>query len=163
MTELLSVERLRALLHYEPDTGALTWLVKPNKRLAAGHPAGCRVPEGYRIVTAEGCRTYAHRIAWALTYGAWPKGEIDHIDGDPSNDRISNLRDVTHRTNAQNVRRSFCGRDGLLGTSKRSDGRVLALIWHEGKQRYLGTFYTEQDAHVAYVTAKRQLHEGCTL
>jgi hypothetical protein len=97
--------------------------------------------------------------------GEWPQGEVDHINGVPSDNRWSNLRDVGRTKNAQNIRKPKSnGQSGFLGVSHRKDtGRYQAFITVERKRKTLGCYATAEAAHAAYLEAKRQLHEGNTL
>ena len=106
----------------------------------------------------------AHRLAWLYVHGAWPTGQIDHINGDRGDNRISNLRDVTPALNTQNQRRAARSNksSGLLGVTA-NRGRWLAQISIGGKSRNLGRYATPEEAHAVYVAAKRVLHAGCTL
>lgn len=90
---------LRKSLSYDPSSGLLTWL--PGTRFA-GRTAGYTTKRGHLIITRTGVTFLAHRVAWFLYYGNWPSKGIDHIDGDPSNNRIENLRDVGQSDNNRN-------------------------------------------------------------
>jgi hypothetical protein len=172
-----SPEVLRALLSYDPEEGSFTWKPRPlglfpddrsgliwNTRFA-GKKAGCFKGTGQLVIGIFGCLTYAHRIAWAIQTGAWPSGDIDHIDGDPSNNRFANLRDVSRSVNLQNQRRAHVQNEtGLLGVSPcKKSGRFYARIVVSGRQRNLGLSDTPEAAHAAYIKAKRELHAGGTL
>jgi hypothetical protein len=99
---LPSLETLREVLAYDPDTGALTWLVS-HRRVRMGSPAGCLSEKGYVRVVLGSRSLRAHRIAWMLHYGEDP-GEllIDHINRNRSDNRISNLRLVDAKGNQAN-------------------------------------------------------------
>jgi hypothetical protein len=106
----------------------------------------------------------AHRLAWCIAYGEWPSLEIDHINGDAGDNRLCNLRNVDRATNAQNKRRAQCtNKSGIQGVETHAVGRLSASVWVGGKRVYLGRFDTAEEAHAAYVAAKRRLHQGCTL
>jgi hypothetical protein len=160
----ISAEQLRALLTYDPLTGEFRWLKR-----GAGRPvdriAGGLAPTGYRRIRIHGIEYLAHRLAWVYVTGSWPIHSIDHIDGDPANNAIANLRDVPHRVNLQNRRSaSTHSRTGLLGASlDRRSGRYASFIRLGDKQTCLGLFDTATEAHEAYVSAKRIHHEGNTL
>jgi len=161
--EQLSAEQLRARLIYDPDTGEFRWRVKPNKNIAAGAPAGCRREGDYHRICVFGRLRLAHRLAWLYVHGESPAHEIDHINGNRADNRIANLRDVPHRVNTQNQRKAAANNKSscLLGVTS-SGSRHRAFIW-AGRQIYLGTFHSAEEAHAAYLAAKRQFHEGCTL
>lgn len=161
-----SVPRARVieLLEYVPSTGEFKWLRNGRgKYMRQGAPAGRVSKDGYLVTTVDGHLCMAHRLAWLVATGAWPTGEIDHIDGDKLNNRISNLRDVSRQVNQQNARRVRAdSKVGVQGVAM-CRGRPTANVWVDGKRRYIGTFKTVEQAHQAYIAAKRQHHEGCTL
>ena len=150
---------VRRLYSYDPSTGLLTW----RHGARAGGIPGTKRKGGYIQMNLAGRKYRAHRLIWLYVTGEWPKGEIDHINGDPADNRILNLRDVPNVINQQNRRRALAGnRAGLLGVTARKVG-YKASIWADGKDYYLGMFQSADEAHAAYVGAKRQLHAGCTL
>ena len=151
---------IRERISYDPDSGVLT-------RISTGKAISCVGHCGYIQVRIWPKRFFAHRVAWFLHFGQWPSGLIDHINGDPLDNRIANLRVVDSRTNNQNLRRARKNnQSGLLGARLRKRGGAkpyFAAITHEGNWIYLGAFATAQEAHEAYLVAKRRLHEGCTI
>lgn len=160
-----SIDRLKELLSYDEASGQLAWLVPRGVNVKAGDVAGTD-HQGYVRVKVDGRLLLAHRIAWALSYGCWPDEEIDHIDGVKSNNRITNLRLVSREANMQNQRVAPASNRscGLIGaTWLKRIGRWGSQICVAGRKRHLGVFDTAEAAHAAYVEAKRQLHEGCTL
>lgn len=159
-----SIDRLRQVLSYCPVTGHLHWRVTMGTRARAGQRAGSLSAQGYLVVGLDGLRNlFAHRIAWAIHHGRWPAGEIDHIDGDRTDNRMANLRDVATHENHQNMRKARSdNKVGILGVS-RHKGRFRAQIQAQGKKRWLGEFDTAEAAHEAYLAAKRQLHSHGTL
>jgi hypothetical protein len=162
-TANLTAARLRELLHYDPATGVFTWKVKTSIRVMVGQVAGARHKLGYIVVGIEGAKCYAHRLAWLHATGSWPTGSIDHIDGDVSNNKLENLRDVPQAINMQNYKTAR--RDsttGLLGVWAKRD-KWAASIRLSGKTVHLGSFATQKEAHQAYLLAKRRLHQGCTI
>lgn len=126
---------------------------------------GAKNNNGYIVLFIGGKDVYAHRFAWAYYYGELPTGFIDHINGDRADNRICNLRDVSHSQNMQNQRHPLSNnKTGFLGVSfHRSTNKYQAQIKAGGKRIHLGTFLIPEDAHKAYVTAKRELHAGCTI
>lgn len=160
----ISPERLRELIRYEPETGR--FFRKTHTRVSKpGDETGLRREKGYPSVSVDGVKYYAHRLAWLYVYGVWPSGVIDHINGDRSDNRICNLRDVAHAENIQNVwaPTKKHGPGSHLGVhySKRIN-RWIAQIRVSGKTRHVGCFVNEQEAAAAYLEAKRQLHKGFT-
>ncbi len=166
----LTAERARELFDYDPDTGALKWKTENLKSRQGGKvrstgnlEAGCKHNCGYVSIGVDMRKYLAHRVIWLLTYGKWPAGQIDHINGNRLDNRIVNLRDVAHKTNAQNRRKAIpTSQSKLIGVSRNSD-RWKATIMADRTDYYLGTYDTKEEAHLAYVMAKRLLHEGCTI
>lgn len=163
----LTAERARELLHYDSATGILRWRVRPWKRsrAKAGDEAGYRRRDGYIRVGIDGVSYYGHRIALLISTGVWPSEVIDHIDGNPTNNRLANLRDVTATVNAQNLKGPRANNKvGLLGASyHKQSGLWHARIRVDGRCSSLGYFQTPDLAAAAYLAAKRQLHSGNTL
>lgn len=158
----MRVEHLASLLKYNPQTGALQWLVSRGKA-RAGDVVTVADDRGYVVVGVDKKRYYAHRLAWMLMTGSEPTGVVDHIDGDRGNNRWSNLRDVPIKLNAQNRHvPSKRSRTQVLGV-RAFGGKYRAALSLNGKQAHLGTFETVALAQAAYLEAKRQFHEGCTL
>jgi hypothetical protein len=160
----LTIERAAAVLSYEPETGLFRWKVKVRFSVP-GEVAGRIKDNGYVAISVDGDVYYAHRLAWLFSYGGWPGALIDHIDGDKTNNRIANLREVTKQVNAQNLKGPHVGNEtGFLGvTPDKKAGGFKAIISHGGRRHWIGRFATPEEAHAAYVQKKRELHEGCTL
>ncbi len=162
--QILTAEQARQVLHYCPDTGAFRWKVAPNGRITVGQIAGAKSRKYIDIKI--GRKSYkAHRVAWLMHYGAWPEAEmIDHINGNPIDNRICNLRQASRSLNMQNRRgpAKSC-KTGLLGVTETPYGRYRADLRLSGKHFYLGAYTTPELAHAAYVEAKRRLHAGCTI
>jgi hypothetical protein len=150
---------LRANLSYDAESGALTWLRKASYRVNVGDVAGVvHRATGYILVGLLGGRYYAHRLAWLHSYGEWPCGLLDHINGDKVDNRICNLRQVSYSENAQNTRTPHAdNRCATLGVC-RSQGKYMARIKLNGVVTNLGRFDTLAEASQAYVTAKMQIH-----
>lgn len=163
----LTAEEARRRVAYDPETGKLTWKVLRNT-LRIGEEARCLDVAGYVQVNICGTLVKGHRLAWLIHYGEWPADHIDHINGVRNDNRITNLRCVSGTVNTQNKRNGSCkNNSGYLGVymapRMSPQKRFLAKIMQGGKQYHLGGFPTAEAAHAAYVAAKRQLHEGCTL
>ena len=131
-----------------------------------GDVAGSMKQNGYVNTAMFGVTYPTHRLVWLYVTGKWPSLTIDHRDTNRSNNRFWNLRDVTQQVNAQNQRRAMStNRSGLLGAHwDESIGKFKPRIRRpDGKYQYLGVFATAELAHLAYVAAKRLIHEGSTL
>lgn len=164
LPDLEDIARLLAEICYEPETGVFTrksrsWNSMPGRVL------GSVDRSGYARVHFHGTRFLAHRLAWFFVYGAWPSGEIDHINGVKSDNRVANLRDVSSTTNKQNQRKALKNnRTGYLGVFfQKANGLYCAQIKVNHKSRHLGYFKDPETASAAYLMAKRAIHEGCTL
>ncbi len=155
------IERLRQLLAYNPDTGALTWLPSDTMRAArntrfADRPALTgRHRQGYLQGRVEGVSVYAHRVAWAMHYGRWPEGQIDHVNHDTSDNRISNLRLVDKSTNARNLPKLRSNTSGQTGVYwNRRSSKWSAMIRVNRELLGLGYFTDKQDAIAARQAAE---------
>lgn len=158
-----SAQQLREVLDYDPLTGWFKWRVRPNRRIKVGDAAGSKACGGYVSVRVFGRLKQAHRLAWLYTYGEWPNGQIDHIDGNRANNAIANLRDVSQSVNQQNRRRaSRSNTHGFFGASLQGS-RWKAQIMVNGQNIHLGYYDTPGLARAAYIAAKRVMHAGCTI
>ncbi len=160
----LTPARLRELLCYSPESGEFRWRISDRNR-KAGALAGSPNERSRRVYISIDNRHYrAHRLAWLYVHGRWPEHVIDHINGDWSDNRIANLRDVPQAVNLQNLRGAKGKtRSGLLGVQANGRGQWCSLIQVAGVRHYLGNFYSAEEAHEAYLEAKRELHAGNTL
>ena len=161
------------MLSYSPDNGNLVWRERPanmfrdpkqanawNGRFAGKH-AGRLHPKGYIHIGVAHKVYQAHHLAWAIYYGEHvPSGmQIDHINCDPADNRISNLRLATSAQNKCNRRAQKNKTSQYKGVSfVKSSGRWAAYIKWDGNQKNLGTFSTEEEAYAAYCDAAKKLH-----
>lgn len=154
---MVTVDRLRQVLNYNPETGVFIWKIPTGKRTKVGSVAGSIRKDGYRPIKVDGHRYLAHRLAWLYQTGEWPTDVIDHINGDPSDNRIANLREASRFQNQQNQGVRKNNTSGFKGVSL-SRGRWCAEIRVHGKKKSLGSFDTPEEAHAAYCTAAEQFH-----
>lgn len=157
---MLTAERLREVVDYDRLTGVMTW----RKTGKSKKQAGCKRKDGYVVIRIDGVLYYRHRLAWLHVFGIEPTYTIDHINGVKGDDRFDNLRDVPIAINSQNQRNASSTNksSGLLGVQKNHNG-WQGHITVNRKRHLLGTFKTPEEAHQAYIVAKRRLHEGCTI
>jgi len=157
--EVLTVERLRAVLDYDPASGVFRWRVDTGKKRLAGTVAGCSTKTGHAVIGIDGRLYLAHRLAWMWVNGQWPAEEIDHRNGDPSDNRITNLREASHAQNMRNSSIRSHNTTGFKGVHfyKRT-GAWTAKVTAGGRQHFLGYFRSAQDAHAAYVAAAVRVH-----
>jgi hypothetical protein len=155
------------LMRYDPETGKLYWLERPrvffksdkdhkrwNTRYA-GNEAFSPNNNGYLDGMIFRRMYRAHQVAWALHYGEWPKDQIDHINGDRSDNRITNLRVVSRSENCRNTKLRSNSKTGVLGVYRHKH-RWRATIY-DGGSRHIGLFDTFEDAVAARKAAEREL------
>jgi hypothetical protein len=120
---------------------------------------------GYVVVGALKQHFYAHRLAWLYMMGRWPEGQIDHINGDRADNRFCNLREVSDGINKQNRHAAQADNEcGFLGVHwNKQAQRWQAELKTNGRKTYICRFDTPEQAHAAYVAAKRIAHPGNTL
>lgn len=168
----VSLELIRNRVSYNPDTGEFIWkpcgqewfLSHHGWKVWHGKFAGKPVAKqnrGYTIISisVDGVTRYcmAHRAAWAMVHGAWPEAEIDHINGDRSDNRIANLRLVTHQQNQWNKGVRGDNATGFNGVHVHSqNGNYVAQITLQGRTKHLGVFDTAEAASAAYQSAARK-------
>lgn len=152
-----SLTTLKDRLNYDPNTGAFTWRSLPKKATPhIGDVAGHAVPDGHLRIGLDGIYYMAHRLAWQFVHGDIPDLEIDHINGDPGDNRIANLRLATRAENGSN--RTLVqsnNKTGLKGVCLKC-GKYRAQIKVRGKTIHLGTFEDPLAAYEVYATAAVQ-------
>jgi hypothetical protein len=177
MSKPIPVEFLRECFRLDAEAGKLYWTERPAEHFTnttsgrhrflfharfVGAEAGRINNNGYWVVTLHYQRreykVLVHRIIWALAYGEWPKQFIDHINRVRTDNRLTNLRDVSHAVNMSNTSRtSVSKRAGLpVGVYLRGK-RFAAQKAVRGRSVYLGVFDTPQQAHEAFLSAESAL------
>jgi hypothetical protein len=153
------IDAILDALQYDPDEGIFRWR-RTRKKCPAGKIAGSVRKDGYTAIFVDGKRHYAHRLAFVFMTGEWPATGVDHIDGDPANNRWANLRSATPQQNMWNKRAQSNSTTGLKGVHRHSQtGDFYATIKVDGKHVYLGTYKQPAEAHAAYVEAAK-VHFG---
>lgn len=152
----MNQQRLRQRLHYNPDTGIFTWNESHGAR-KVGSVAGSQNSLGYICIGVAKSRHKAHRLAWLYMTGEWPPELIDHIDGDPTNNRWNNLRCATRAQNAMNTKLRSNNNTGYKGVSQKH-GKYLASVAADGANTHLGTFDTAEEAYVVACATREQRH-----
>lgn len=160
---MLTQARLKEVFDYNPETGMFTRILAISRKSKVGDIIRTTNKHGYIVLRLDKELHFCHRLAWLYVYGEYPKSNIDHINGNPSDNRIANLRDVSQKVNAQNIRKPHCdNKTGFAGVCK-DKKKFNARIYHNGKTVNLGSFSTPEEANEAYIKAKRSFHFGCTI
>ena len=144
---MLTQEELKSLVSYDQTTGLFSWLKKKPQGRYNQH-LGWITDKGYVEICIAQKRLKAHRWAWFYVYGELPK-QIDHINGDKTDNRLCNLRVVTNKQNHENRGAQNNNTSGFKGvTSFKNKWR--AQITHNRKNHHIGLFDTPEKAHAAY-------------
>lgn len=145
------------MFEYDAETGRLVWRINTGKKRMIGKVAGATRSDGYQRVGINKKDYYCHHIVWAICTGSWPTQYVDHIDGNPSNNRIKNLRECTQSQNIANSKRreSISGFKGV-GVDPNNPLRWVAHITVNYKCHFLGSYRTPQLAHAAYIKAAKE-------
>jgi len=145
-----SIDRVRELFTYEPETGDFFWTDKCAKNVKPGGLAGYRDKCGYWGITIDSVIYKAHRVAWAYVHGEWPSLDIDHIDGQRGNNSIKNLRLATNHQNQANRKATF-GKSIYKGVCFHKEHKKwMAQLKKNGETEFIGYFTSEEDAAIAY-------------
>lgn len=156
MSDITAAE-VRELLDYEPDTGIFTWKVSRG-RSPVGAPAGTKHSRGYVVIKINKKDYLAHKLVWLIHTGKMPTSEIDHINGITSDNRFSNLRDVSHRENLRNTSLHRSNKSGCCGVRfLAARGHWIAEITNFNSAIYLGSFKSMDEAKQARKTAEALL------
>jgi HNH endonuclease len=164
LCSLPTIEQVRAILDYDPETGLFTWKARPEARKSwnTRHPgmvAGANQSFGYVQIRINGRLTTAQRLAWFVTHGVWPPDDLDHINGKRDDNRIANLRPATRTQNTWNAVMRKDSTNGQKGIHKAHRGSGwIARIQVDGERRYLGTFPTIEAARAVYIAAAEEFH-----
>ena len=142
----MTQQRLKELLHYDKNTGVFTRRIQTSNRIKVGDVAGTPHIGGYINITLDSKKRYAHRLAWLYEYGEMPK-QIDHINHNKTDNRISNLRNVNQQDNARNMPISRRNKSGFIGVTWNKSGKVwISHIVINGVQKHLGRFKCKREA-----------------
>lgn len=149
------LSELKKQIEYSPSTGEFRWLVGKT-RAPKGALAGFDC-HGYTRIKIKQQTYSAHRLAWLFHYGVWPKKQLDHINGDRADNRVSNLREASNWQNGANRAVQSRSRTGFKGVV-RMGNRFRAKCKVDKAEHYLGTFDTPEEASKAYVQFARKHH-----
>jgi hypothetical protein len=149
---------VREVFDYLPD-GSFARKIATSRSTRAGQTvAGTLLDNGYRRMTLNGRRVLAHRMVWFWHHGTWPQ-RIDHINGNPSDNRIENLRECTHAQNMWNAkaRAGMTGVKGVLWVENKRKYRVRLRV--NGKRLSFGYFHSLDEAREAITAAREHYHK----
>lgn len=159
---MITHERAKDLLDYDPETGTLLWKPRGARKFDgrfAGKQAGTRKTDGYIQVMVDGHFDYAHRLIWLICTGNYPDRMIDHANGDASDNRWVNLRVADYAQNGWNTGISKRNKTGFKGVCFDSrSNKYAAYICHRNKRMSLGLYNNPEEAHAAYCRASEKLH-----
>lgn len=151
---MLTQDRIKNLIYYNASTGEVSWTDEyASKRRKPG--SVYYLNNGYGRVSIEGKHYYLHRLVWCYHYGAFPSEQIDHIDGNKLNNRIENLREVTHADNQKNRNMIKTNKTGIMGVSKIASG-YRAYITVDDRQVHLGHYIDFFEACCARKSAENK-------
>jgi hypothetical protein len=150
----IPIDRLRALIRLDQESGRLYWLVDKSQASRTGDEALTFTDSaGYRKGIIDGVCLKAHRVVYALSRGGWPSGEVDHRNGVRSDNRPGNLRDVDKSTNQRNASRRTDNKSGVAGVSWRRQSNAWMV---RVRNKHIGLYDTFDAACTARLEAERQ-------
>lgn len=144
-------KQLLEYLSYNPETGLFTWLKQKSSSIKIGNVAGYKDKLGYVQIKFNSKSYLAHRLAWFYVYKQFPIKDLDHINRNPTDNRLSNLREVSKAENSHNT-----DNKGYWLHKEPNIWRSRIIV--NTKLIYLGLFKTEEEAREAYIKAKREYH-----
>lgn len=155
---MLTQAELKARLQYEAESGLFHYS-RPTKGRTLGAVAGTVRDDGYVTIIIAGRPYAAARLAWLYVHGSWPPDEIDHIDRDPSNNRITNLRSATRSQNNCNHKVRSDSKTGIKGVHlHKKSGLLQVVVRYNGKRHSVGYYKNKEEAASAYQEAAAKIH-----
>jgi hypothetical protein len=154
--EILSQEYLKSILDYDLETGIFTWKVNKSQRTKIGDVAGW-LYNGYREIEINDKKYKSHRLAWLYVNGEMPKNLIDHIDGNRSNNKISNLREATYQENNENYKTPKTNKSGVKNVSwYKNLGKWVVSISIRKTKKTIGYFDDLEFAELVAIEARNK-------
>ena len=148
---MLTQERLKDLLHYNPDNGHFTWIKTTSPRVKVGAVADIAISHGYKYIGIDKQKYRVHRLAWLYMCGKFPEYYVDHIDGNPLNNALSNLREATHKQNLFNSKKPIHNTSGYKGVHfHKGTNKWRAVAYVDNYPQHIGLFKTAEKASEAY-------------
>lgn len=140
-------EQVKELFEYDPRNGVFTWKARTCQRNMVGKIAGTLNTFGHRQIRVDGTLRMAHHLAWLYITGEWPPENIDHVNGNPDDNRISNLRLATPKQNQENVKLRCDNSSGHKGVYwNKRERKWVARVQHHKTRIFVGRFDSLTDA-----------------
>ncbi len=159
--EVLTVDRLRDRLDYNPDTGVFKWKKPFPKNMRKDGTAGYSGRDGVIQIEIDGKAYLAHRLVFLLEDGVFPKNLVDHRDGVRNNNRRINLRKATSCQNNQNAKIRIDNKTGIKGVFfNKSNGKYRVVINFQKKAYHLGYYEDLDAANQNATTFRNRLHDN---
>ena len=153
-------EDIREYLEYNENTGDLIWIKKPSSKVCIGDKAGTKHSKGYIHIAFKGKKHLIHRVAWFLYTSEQPPDNVDHKNGNKTDNSWLNLRVATERNNMHNKGKPTTNTSGYKGVSwNKKASKWLAKIKFNNQTMYLGLFNTPEEAHLSYCIAADKYHK----
>jgi len=154
----MNQDLLKSILHYNPETGAFSW-IKSGSGRKKDLIAGSKTVYGYMEIKIKGRIHKAHRLVWLYMTGSWPENQIDHINHIRSDNRWCNLREATHQENGKNQKINSKNTSGITGIRMDKNSQK----WHSyirinGTLDHIGFFCDKFEAICARKSAERKLN-----
>jgi hypothetical protein len=155
-----SQEYIKSILDYDSETGVFRWKkVEKFSNMKIGDIAGCLTKYNYHNIHFLGRKNRTHRLAWIYVYGVNPVNYIDHINGDPSDNRICNLREASPLENQRNAKVRKDNKTGYKGVSfNKPSSKYYASCRINGKSKHIGSFETLELAVEAHRSFTKVIH-----
>lgn len=144
-------KQLMEYLYYDPETGLFIWLKQKSNRIKVGSIAGSKNKKGYIRIKFHNVFYLAHRLAWFYVYNQFPTKDLDHVNRNKEDNRLSNLREASKIENNHN-------KDSKGYCFHKATSKWMAKITTNNIAVYLGLFKTKKEAREAYLKAKREKH-----
>lgn len=155
---MITVERLRELLHYNPDTGIFTWINPSSNRIKVGSIANCKDAYGYVVIRIDNKLYKAHRLAWLYCFNELPELSLDHINGIKNDNRLDNLRECSAQDNCRNKNKQSNNTSGYVGVNYYPTyNKYRASITVNKSTLHIGYYNTAKEASLAYENRARSL------
>lgn len=153
----INLEYINEYLTYDASTGNL-YQLKKRPKIQVGSLAGGINKKGYRYIQLNGRKYPSHHIVWFIETNSFPQKQIDHIDGNKTNNKFSNLREVTNKQNTENRGKQKNNKTGYKGVSFNNRlKKYVAQIQHNNKPIHIGVYQNSYDAHLAYEEKAKEL------